>query len=70
MITKNIDISDTQINEHLIAVKYIAVSQNEVKTIDLTMYDVFSGQTKMNGKDLIARPTSEFRSKEKKHKFI
>lgn len=51
MITKNIDISDTQINEHLIAVKYIAVSQNEVKTIDLTMHEdqqVSSNQKRRN----------------------
>lgn len=51
MITKNIDISDRMINVQLCTVKYIVVSQNEVKTIDLTMHEdqqVSSNQKRRN----------------------
>ena len=33
------------------------------------MHDVLAGQARANGNDFIARPTSEFESKEKKYKF-
>ena len=51
MITKNIDISDRLINVQLCTIKYIVVSQNEVKTIDLTMHEdqqVNSNQKRRN----------------------
>ena len=55
MITANIDISDRLLNRQLDTVKYIDVSQNEVKTIYLALDNVLAGQTWMNGNNLTAK---------------
>lgn len=44
-VTANIDISDRLLNRQLDTVKYIDVSQNEVKTICLALDNVLAGQT-------------------------
>ena len=60
LIITNIDISDRLINEQTETFKHIETKENIVWIIYLAFDDSFTGRTRINGNDVIAKITGRF----------